>query len=61
VTVLTVEPASAGARLDRWLSDRLSDLSRARLQALIRDGRVRVDGAVLSDHAPVEAVVASTS
>jgi len=45
--VLTVEPASVGARLDRWLSDRLSDLSRARLQALIRDGRVRVDGAVL--------------
>jgi 23S rRNA pseudouridine1911/1915/1917 synthase len=47
VTVLTVEPASAGARLDRWLSDRLADLSRARLQALIRGGLVRVDGAVL--------------
>jgi len=47
VTVLTVEPASAGARLDRWLSDRLPDLSRARLQALIRGGLVRVDGAVL--------------
>jgi 23S rRNA pseudouridine1911/1915/1917 synthase len=47
VTVLTVEPASAGARLDRWLSDRLTDLSRARLQALIRGGLVRVDGIVL--------------
>jgi len=47
VTVLTVEPASAGARLDRWLSDRLPDLSRARLQALIRGGLIRVDGAVL--------------
>lgn len=45
--MLTVEPASAGARLDRWLSDRLTDLSRARLQALIRGGLVRVDGAVL--------------
>jgi len=45
--VLTVEPASAGARLDRWLSDRLTDLSRARLQALIRGGLVRVDGVVL--------------
>jgi 23S rRNA pseudouridine1911/1915/1917 synthase len=44
---LTVEPSSAGARLDRWLSDRLPDLSRARLQALIRGGLVRVDGAVL--------------
>jgi 23S rRNA pseudouridine1911/1915/1917 synthase len=46
VTVLTVEPASAGARLDRWLSERLTDLSRARLQSLIRGGLVRVDGAV---------------
>jgi 23S rRNA pseudouridine1911/1915/1917 synthase len=47
VTALTVEPASAGARLDRWLSERLPNLSRARLQALIRGGLVRVDGAVL--------------
>jgi len=46
VTVLTVEPASAGARLDRWLSERLTELSRAKLQALIRGGLVRVDGAV---------------
>src|SRR5262249_21126715 len=45
VTVLTVEPASAGVRLDRWLSERLTDLSRARLQALIRGGLVRIDGA----------------
>jgi len=45
--VLTVEPASAGARLDRWLSERLTELSRARLQALIRGGLVRVDGSVL--------------
>ncbi len=44
--MLTVEPASAGARLDRWLSERLTDLSRARLQALIRGGLVRVDGVV---------------
>ncbi|HKQ65768.1 MAG TPA: RluA family pseudouridine synthase [Methylomirabilota bacterium] len=47
MTALTVEPASAGARLDRWLSERLPNLSRARLQALIRGGLVRVDGAVL--------------
>ena len=47
MTVFTVEPASAGARLDRWLSDRLATLSRARLQGLIRRGLVRVDGAVL--------------
>ena len=47
MTVLTVEPVSAGTRLDRWLSDRLTALSRARLQALIRGGLVRVDGAAL--------------
>jgi 23S rRNA pseudouridine1911/1915/1917 synthase len=47
VTVLTVEPASAGARLDRWLTERFPGLSRARLQTLIRGGLVRVDGAVL--------------
>jgi 23S rRNA pseudouridine1911/1915/1917 synthase len=47
VTVLTVEPASAGARLDRWLTERVTALSRARLQTLIRGGLVRVDGAVL--------------
>jgi len=47
VTALTVEPASAGTRLDRWLSERLTELSRARLQELIRGGLVRVDGSVL--------------
>ncbi|HKC97033.1 MAG TPA: RluA family pseudouridine synthase [Methylomirabilota bacterium] len=46
MAVLTVEPASAGMRLDRWLSERLTELSRARLQGLIRGGLVRVDGAV---------------
>src|SRR2546422_371572 len=33
-------------RLDRWLADRLPELSRVRLRALIEAGRVRVDGAV---------------
>jgi 23S rRNA pseudouridine1911/1915/1917 synthase len=37
--------AAAGARLDRWLAEAVSQLSRARLQALIAAGRVRVDGA----------------
>lgn len=46
MTVLTVEPASAGVRLDRWLTERLTALSRARLQTLIRGGLVRVDGVV---------------
>ena len=44
MTILTVDRAGAGARLDRWLTDRLPELSRARLQALIEAGHVRVDG-----------------
>ncbi len=43
---LSVEAAEAGSRLDRWLASRLTDLSRARLQALIAAGHVRVDGTV---------------
>jgi 23S rRNA pseudouridine1911/1915/1917 synthase len=43
-TVLTVEPGEAGVRLDRWLAARLPEVSRARLQALIAEGAVRVDG-----------------
>ena len=41
---LTVDAAAAGARLDRWLAERVPELSRARVQALIDDGHVRVDG-----------------
>jgi 23S rRNA pseudouridine1911/1915/1917 synthase len=40
-----VPAAAAGARLDRWLAEAVSQLSRARLQALIAAGHVRVDGA----------------
>jgi len=47
VTVRTVERASTGARLDRWLTEPLTELSRARLQELIRGGLVRVDGSIL--------------
>jgi 23S rRNA pseudouridine1911/1915/1917 synthase len=41
VEVLTVD--SAGDRLDRYVAGH-SDLSRARVQALVAEGRVRVDG-----------------
>jgi 23S rRNA pseudouridine1911/1915/1917 synthase len=40
-----VDAFTAGQRLDRWLAARLGSLSRARLQALIAGGHVRVDGA----------------
>lgn len=39
-----VPAEAAGQRLDRWLSERLPELSRARVQKLIREGRVRLDG-----------------
>ncbi|MCB1483830.1 MAG: RluA family pseudouridine synthase [Hyphomicrobiaceae bacterium] len=37
---LTVPPEDAGQRLDRWLAGQLPQLSRARLQTLIREGAV---------------------
>ena len=45
-TRLTVDPESAGIRLDRWLASAVPHLSRARLQSLIDEGHVRVAGAV---------------
>lgn len=42
---LTVARSAAGTRLDRWLTEVVPDLSRARLQQLITAGHVRVDGA----------------
>jgi 23S rRNA pseudouridine1911/1915/1917 synthase len=41
---LSVPAADAGTRLDRWLAARVPELSRARLQALIDLGHVRIDG-----------------
>ena len=43
---MTVEAGVDGIRLDRWLVAHIAGLSRARLQALIDGGHVRVDGAV---------------
>lgn len=48
------EPADAGARLDRWLSAKISDLSRARIQALIRDGHVRSEATIREPRTPVK-------
>jgi 23S rRNA pseudouridine1911/1915/1917 synthase len=42
---LIVEATAAGTRLDRWLVTAVPDLSRARVQALIDEGHVRVGGA----------------
>jgi 23S rRNA pseudouridine1911/1915/1917 synthase len=42
---LVVQATEGGSRLDLWLSERLTDQSRARLQGLIAAGEVLVDGA----------------
>jgi 23S rRNA pseudouridine1911/1915/1917 synthase len=39
-----VEGSEAGARLDAWIARRLPELSRARVQALMGEGAVRLDG-----------------
>jgi 23S rRNA pseudouridine1911/1915/1917 synthase len=46
---LSVEADETGERLDRWLAGRLADLSRSRLQALIRAGHVRCDSRPVDD------------
>jgi len=42
----TAEEDDAGLRVDRWLSG-WTELSRARIKALIEDGQVRVDGDII--------------
>jgi len=48
---LTVAPEAAGGRLDKWLTDTMTPLSRARVQALIADGTVTLDGKPVTDAA----------
>ena len=40
-------PDGAAGRLDAWLASQTSELSRARIQALIKEGRVTCEGAVI--------------
>lgn len=46
---LLLEEGAVPERLDRVLARTFNDLSRARLQALVRNGLVRCDGAVVCD------------
>ena len=61
---IEVGPSDGGLRLDRFLADRLADLSRSRLQALIKSGAVRGSGGTLLDPGqrvkPGELVVVDT-
>lgn len=44
VRTFVVDPDRAGERLDRFLASEIQELSRSRVQALIDEGRVAVDG-----------------
>jgi 23S rRNA pseudouridine1911/1915/1917 synthase len=44
IRTFTADPAAANLRLDRYLAQALTDISRARVQLLIEAGQVRVDG-----------------
>ncbi|MEQ1653959.1 MAG: RluA family pseudouridine synthase [Hyphomicrobium sp.] len=44
-----VDPGDAAERLDRWLARQIPDLSRARIQALIKDGQVTSAGATIGE------------
>lgn len=43
-SVLSVTPGGAGRRLDVFIAESVPELTRSRVQRLIREGRVRVDG-----------------
>ena len=51
---LIAGPEDAGQRIDRWLAGRIGNLSRARLQALIRDGHVSGGGTIREARTPVK-------
>ncbi|MFL5298122.1 MAG: RluA family pseudouridine synthase [Phenylobacterium sp.] len=47
--IVEFSPNDAGGRIDKALADRLPELSRARIQALIAEGAVSRDGAPIGD------------
>lgn len=46
---VSVPPGKGGVRLDRFLSDAIGDMSRNRLQSLVRNGDVLVNGVVVPE------------
>jgi 23S rRNA pseudouridine1911/1915/1917 synthase len=57
---LIAEAADAGKRIDRWLAEKIAEISRARLQALIRDGHVSGDRLIREVRTPVKSGTAYT-
>lgn len=51
---LTAGPDDAGQRIDRWLAEKIGNVSRARIQALIREGRVSGGGTIGEARTPVK-------
>ena len=49
VRIVAVGAEAAGGRIDKTLADLLPEMSRARVQALIAEGRVSREGAVIGD------------
>ncbi|WP_038033922.1 RluA family pseudouridine synthase [Thermopetrobacter sp. TC1] len=47
VRILTVTPEAAGERLDRFLAQALTDVSRSRIKSLIAEGRVKVNDSAM--------------
>lgn len=45
-TIINLKVEQTGDRLDRWLSNQLADLSRSRLQKLIEDGNIQLNGQI---------------
>lgn len=54
---LIVPPADAGVRLDLWLSRNVAELSRSRIQQLIKTGHVQVAGRPVRAHSKVAAAM----
>ncbi len=50
---LTVDPQAEGTRLDRFLARQLADVSRSRIQKLIHEGRILLDGEKCRPSTPV--------
>ena len=49
-----VEPDEAGERIDRWLSEKDEELSRSRIQKLLKDGAITVNGKPVKSSYKVE-------
>ena len=57
--VLQVDDESEGTRVDLFLAERVEGISRSRIQRLIREGRVHINGRSCNPSATGRSVVTS--